>query len=42
MPASKPRPSKSGRVGHPEELNHYPSVDVLEWYDPGASKGQEE
>ena len=42
MHASKPRPSKSRKVGHPEELNHYPSVDVFEWYNQGASNGQEE
>jgi hypothetical protein len=31
---SKPRPFKSERVGHPEKLNQFLGVDVLEWYYP--------
>jgi hypothetical protein len=36
---SKPRPSKSERVGHPEEQSpkkqsQYRRVDVLKWYHP--------
>ena len=28
----KPRPFKRERVGHPEKLNQFLSIDVLEWY----------
>jgi hypothetical protein len=31
---SKPRPFKTERVGHPERLNQFLRVDVLEWYHP--------
>jgi hypothetical protein len=31
---SKPRPFKAERVGHPERLNQFLGVDVLEWYNP--------
>jgi hypothetical protein len=30
--SSKPRPFRTERVGHPEKLNQFPGVDVLEWY----------
>jgi hypothetical protein len=43
---SKPRPSKSERVGHPEKqspekLNQFLGVDVLEWYHPIVSVRQQ-
>jgi hypothetical protein len=31
---SKPRPFKAERVGHPERLNQFLGVDVLEWCHP--------
>ena len=39
---STPRPFKTERVGHPEKLNRFLSVDVLEWYHPTVDCGQEE
>ena len=38
---SKPRPFKPERVGHPERLNEFLSVDVLEWYHPIATTRQQ-
>jgi hypothetical protein len=43
---SKPRPSKSERVGHPEgqspeTLSQFLGVDVLEWYYPIVSARQQ-
>jgi hypothetical protein len=39
---SKPRPFKNERVGHPEKLNQFLGVDVLEWYHPYVGCRQEE
>jgi len=39
---SKPRPFKTERVGHPEKLNRFLRIDVLEWYHPCACCRQEE
>jgi hypothetical protein len=39
---SKPRPSKSVWVGHPEKRNQSLCVDVLEWYHPTVIRRQEE
>ena len=37
-----PDPSKTERVGHPENLNHSLSDDVPQWYHPTVSARQEE
>jgi len=39
---SKPRPSKSKRVGHPERQNQSLRIDVLEWYYPTVMRLQKE
>jgi hypothetical protein len=38
---SKPRPFKPERVGHPERLNQFLRVDVLEWYHPTVGARQQ-
>ena len=35
-------PSRAWRVGHPEKINRYHSVYVLEWYHSGLNHGPEE
>jgi hypothetical protein len=38
---SKPRPFETERVGHPEKLDQFLGVDVLEWYHLSVSSRQQ-